>query len=169
MLETFRDVDPEAEQRDGRHATNSVHREGTIDASVSCNPHNGCNMSIKISVDIEPDHVCVRCTGRFLPGDYEQTVRTVVDSVLIYDKPRVLVDASRVLGTISDSDYVRGPAYLVEEAQRRAPDSIERLAFVSAARQADPRRRGEHIANSSGIQTRVFVDTNEALTWLLDR
>ncbi len=125
-------------------------------------------MSIKISVDIEPDHVYLRCSGRFQPGDYEQTVRTVVDSVLIYDKPRVLVDASQVVGTVPESDYVRGPAYLVDEAQRRAPDRIERLAFVSAERQADPRRRGEHIANGSGIPTRVFIDPNEALAWLLD-
>ena len=123
-------------------------------------------MGINISVDINPDYVCVRSSGRFSPQSYEQTVRTVVDAVLIYDKPRVLIDATEVVGAIPDSDYLRGPAYLVAEAQLHVPGRIQKLAFVCDPRQFDPAGRGQSVANGGGVPTRVFTDLAEAVEWL---
>ena len=123
-------------------------------------------MGIEISVEIKEDYICVRSSGRFSPGAYEQTVRTVVDAVLIYDQPRVLIDATQVLGTIPNSDLIRGPAYLVAEVQNRAPGRIEKLAFVCDESQADPEGRGEYIANVGGVPTHVFTDLADAIMWL---
>jgi hypothetical protein len=123
-------------------------------------------MGIRISVAIDTDHICVRSWGRFSSGAYEQTVRTVVDAVLIYGRSSVLIDATGVTGPVSEDQLTAGPAYLVDEVQSRAPGSIRRLAFLCDRRHFDIERRGESVANSGGIPTRVFTDRDEAIIWL---
>ncbi len=123
-------------------------------------------MGIEITVDIHPDYIIVRSSGRFTPGAYEQTVRTVIDAVLIYDRPRVLIDATGVTGSVPQGDRTGGPAYLVEQANLLAPGRILRLAFVCGEAQFDPQRRGQSIANTGGISTCVFTDIEQAAAWL---
>jgi hypothetical protein len=124
-------------------------------------------MGIEITVDVDPRYICVHCTGRFSPRAYEQTVRTAVDAVLVYDIPRVLIDATDVEGILSQTDLTSGPAYLVAEAQERAPGMLQKLAFVCDEAHFDPLRRGEMVANEGGIPTRVFTDSAAAIEWLV--
>ena len=122
-------------------------------------------MPIKLTMQVEPHHVVVMCSGEFEPDAFIDACRQALSFASENKITAILIDGRRLTGEL----FTTMERFKVGEAfaylQRGLP-FVTRVAVVGNEPLVDPNRFGETVAVNRGALGKVFTDIEEATMWL---
>jgi len=121
---------------------------------------------MEIDISVEPDHVCLRCTGTYSLPEAKRVCQSAVDAALLYQKAKVLIDVNGVIGNISTLDRYTNSVFLAELVVGRASGRICRISIAGHVPLIDEDRFGETVAVNRGVNAKVVTSLDEAIAWL---
>lgn len=124
-------------------------------------------MGIQIEIDVEPDHVRLRCSGDYSLEEAKRVFRSAIDAALESSMARVLVDVRGVSGPVRAMDRYEIAVSVADYVRAEALGKISKLAVAGHEPLIDPSRFGETVAVNRGVNAKIFFDVDEALVWLL--
>ena len=123
-------------------------------------------MSIKVDVSVEPDYVCLRCTGMYSLAELKRVYQSAVDAALEYDISRVLIDANDLTGHIPTIERFETSKFLAEQIRQQALGKITRISVVAQEPLIDKSHFGETVARNRGVNGKATTSLDEAIAWL---
>ena len=123
-------------------------------------------MSIEVDISVEPDYVCLRCTGTYSLAELKRVYQSAVDAALEYDRSRVLIDANGVTGHVPIVERFETSKFMAERIRQRALGKITRISFVGQEPLIDKSRFGETVARNRGVNGKVTTSLDEAIAWI---
>lgn len=121
-------------------------------------------MAIEIESAIHSTYMYIHCQGVFELHNALQQMAFALRLAAEAERGRVLIDVRDVTGTLSTMDRYEfgvGLAAVQEKIGQKM-----RLAFVGAPPIVELARFGETVALNRGVQAQVFLDFEQAITWL---
>jgi hypothetical protein len=89
-----------------------------------------------------------------------------IDTCLLYNKKKILVDINRVTGNVLFFDRFQFAEALAQYKAEHGLSKVSKIALVGKEPLIDKNRFGETVAVNRGVNIKVFTDLNAALTWI---
>ncbi len=125
-------------------------------------------MSLRHELEQRPGYLYVALTGEFALGEALSMFRVVLQAAASRRLTRILIDSTRMHGTLSMEDRMQLGVFLAEEQARMAAQFAEtpRIAILAVAPVMDPGRFTQTVANNRGARLRAADSLQELLAWL---
>lgn len=120
----------------------------------------------EITTDVESDYVLLSARGKYSLLKANNLFKLAIDSCLLHDKCKILIDVTNITGSIPFFDRFQFSEYLANYKIERALTKLHKIAVVGLEPIIDKDKFGETVAVNRGTNGRVFTDMSKALTWL---
>jgi hypothetical protein len=89
-----------------------------------------------------------------------------IDTCLLYNKKKILVDITQVTGNVPFFDRFQYAEALAQYKSIHALTGVSKIALFGNEPLIDKNRFGETVAVNRGVNIKVFTELNDALAWL---
>ncbi|HEX4959155.1 MAG TPA: STAS/SEC14 domain-containing protein [Lacibacter sp.] len=89
-----------------------------------------------------------------------------IDTCLLYNKKKILVDITKVTGNVPFFDRFQYAEALAQYKSKHALTAVSKIALFGNEPLIDKNRFGETVAVNRGVNIKVFTELNDALAWL---
>lgn len=89
-----------------------------------------------------------------------------IDTCLLYNKTKILVDITKVTGNVPFFDRFQYAEALAQYKSIHALTEVSKIALFGNEPLIDKNRFGETVAVNRGVNIKVFTELNDALAWL---
>lgn len=89
-----------------------------------------------------------------------------IDSCLLYNKKKILVDITKVTGNVPFFERFQYAEALAQYKAKHALTEVSKIALLGKEPLVDKKRFGETVAVNRGVNIKVFTELNDALIWL---
>lgn len=112
------------------------------------------------------DHMSLIATGDYSLVRAINLCKMSIDVCLQYNKKKVLVDITHVIGNVPFFDRFQYAEALAQYKAKHALSEVSKIALVGLEPVIDKNRFGETVAVNRGVNIKVFTELGEALAWI---
>jgi len=123
---------------------------------------------LRIEVEPRARYLYVAVTGDFTSDSAEAAYRALLQAAIRHGSSRVLMDCSRVQGTMDASQRLAFGSFMAEEQARmraQLPPDFS-IAIHAVAPLMDPAHYVQVVSNNRGVRSKSSDDLQELLSWL---
>jgi len=123
---------------------------------------------LRIEVEPRPRYLYVAVTGDFTSDGAEAAYRALLQAALHHRSSRVLMDCSRVHGTMDASQRLAFGTFMADEQARmlaQLPADFS-IAIYAVAPLMDPAHYVQIVSNNRGVRSKSSDNLQELLSWL---
>ena len=119
-----------------------------------------------IKITVEKDFVSIFASGDYSLLKAKDLFKLSIDSALLHNKSKILIDVTNITGTIPFLDRFEYSEFFAKYRAEHALTKINKTAVVGQEPIVHKDRFGETVAVNRGANVRVFTGMNKALIWL---
>ncbi len=123
---------------------------------------------LRIDAEPRPRYLYVAVTGEFTPESAEAAYRALLQAAVQQRSARVLMDCSRVQGTMGAAERLAFGSFMADEQARVQPQLPPdfRIAIYALAPLMDPSHYVQVVSNNRGVRSKSSDTLQELLSWL---
>ncbi len=125
------------------------------------------NEIFDIDVTLDNNFLLIDAGGTYSLTKTYHLFKLAVDNGVMQAKSKILIDVTRVNGSIPFMDRFHFSEFLATYRMETAHGLVHSIAMVGKEDIVHDDRFGETVAINRGTNLRVFTEMNEAATWLI--
>jgi hypothetical protein len=125
-------------------------------------------ITLHAEMEPRPGYLYAAIVGEFTQANAQAVYRNVLQAAARHRHPRILLDCTRITGTLSVSDRLEFGMFMADEQRRMLAQIPEgpQVAILAVAPVMDPGRFTQMAANNRGVRMRASDSLQELLSWL---
>ncbi len=123
---------------------------------------------IRYELEQRAGYLYVGLDGEFDLPSAQSMYRAALQAAASRPEPRILLDSTRLRGTLTTEDRMQFGMFLAEEQARQAGRfrQMPQVAILAVAPIMDPGRFTQTVASNRGVKVRTSDSLQELLAWL---
>ncbi len=123
---------------------------------------------IRYELEQRAGYLYVALEGEFDHPSVQSMYRAVLQAAAARPEPRILLDSTRMRGSLTTEDRMHLGMFMAEEQTRQAAlfRQMPQVAILAVAPVMDPGRFTQTVASNRGVRVRTSDSLQELLAWL---
>lgn len=121
-----------------------------------------------VTITIEEDFIILLASGTYSLSNANYLFKHSIDSSLLHNKRKILIDVTNIRGTIPFFDRFQFAENLAIYKAQHALAKVNKIAVVGHEPIIHKDKFGETVAVNRGVNARTFTDMSNALIWLTE-
>ena len=123
---------------------------------------------ITITITIEENFIVLFASGNYPLSNANYLFKHSIDSALLHNKRKILIDVRNIKGTIPFIDRFQFAENLANYKAEHALAKVNKIAVVGYEPIIHKDKFGETVAVNRGVNARTFTEMSNALIWLTE-